>query len=52
MKKAIITQNLSGHNFNIGDEVELMSRHRKYFRCKGASDAHYYIRIDELKIIG
>lgn len=52
MKKAIIIQNLSNHNFKIGDEVELMSRHRKFFRCKGTSDAHYYVRIDELQIIG
>ena len=50
MKKAIITDNLSGHNFGIGDKVEVISTHDTYYFCKGETEACYFINTNELEL--
>ena len=50
-KKAIITGNKSKHNFYIGEVVNVVSEHKKYYKCKGTGMAHYIIPFDELHLI-
>ena len=50
--KAIITGNRSKHNFDIGEVVKVISKHKQgYYKCKGTGMAHYIIPLDELQLI-
>ena len=51
MKKAIITGNRSKHNFEIGEVVNVVSKHKGYYKCKGTGEANYFIPFDEIKVI-
>jgi len=48
---AIITGNKSKHNFDIGEVVKVISKHKDYYKCKGTGMAHYIIPLDELHLI-
>ena len=50
-KKAIITGNKSKHNFDIGEVVKVISKHKDYYKCKGTGMAHYIIPFNELHLI-
>lgn len=49
--EAIITGNKSRHNFEIGEIVEVISKHKTYYKCKGKGIAHYIIPFNEVQII-
>ena len=51
--KAIITGNKSKHRFDLGEVVEVISKHERegYYKCKGTGMAHYIIPLDELQLI-
>lgn len=54
MKEAIITSNQSKHNFKIGEVVDVVSRHKGYYKCKGKDGrvAHYIVPFSEAQILG
>ena len=52
MKAAIITGNKSKQNFEIGEIVGIVSKHKGYYMCKGQGMAHYCVPFNELQILG
>jgi len=49
--KAIITGNRSKHNFDIGEVINVVSKHKGYYKCKGSGMAHYIIPFDEIQLL-